>query len=938
MLPKKLSYLLGICFFTILAAVAGAILIKPQSSQAATLPSGFTDSVVFSGLINPTNFRFASDGRVFVAEKRGVIKVFDNLQDTTPTIFADLRTNVYNFWDRGLLGIALDPNFPTKPYIYVLYTYDAAIGGQAPRWGVPGTDDDGCPSPPGPTTNGCVVSGRLSRLQASGNVMTGVEQVLIEDWCQQFPSHSIGDLAFGPDGALYATGGDGASFGISDYGQTGSPLNPCGDPPGGVGASLTPPTAEGGALRSQDLRTPSDPTGLNGSVIRVNPDTGAGLTDNPLSGSSDPNAKRIIAYGLRNPFRFTIKPNSNEIWIGDVGWGDWEEINRIDNPTGAVKNFGWPCYEGVGHQSGYDGAGLDICKNLYAQSGAVTAPFHTYHHNAQVIANENCPVGSSSISGLSFQFYAGGKYPAKYNGALFFADYSRNCIWAMLNGSNNLPNPSNIENFVTAAASPVNLQVSPDGELYYVDLNGGTVRKISYVGTYTPPVCSTGQFATEYFNNTTLTGIPSLSQCEAAINYDWGSGSPGSGIGADNFSVRWKGKQNFNSGDYTFTSTSDDGIRVWVDGTILIDQWHDQSPTSYTAIRNMTSGEHEILVEYYEHGGGAVAKVSWQLTGGGTPGCSLGQYLAEYFNNTTLTGTPTFTRCETVINNDWGTSGPGSGLGVDNFSVRWTGTHPFTANTYNFTATGDDGIRAYVDSNQIINGWVDQAPATYTANLNMTSGNHNVKVEYYERGGGAVAKFNFASVTPPANDPPVPTITTPSTQTTWKVGDVINFSGSATDTQDGPLPASALTWTITLFHCPSTCHTHPIQSFIGISSGSFTTPDHEYPSYLELKLTAKDSTGAEGSTTVRLDPKTAILTLQSNPTGLQLILGSASLKTPFTKSVIIGSTNSLSAPSPQTLRGKTYTFSNWSDNGLQSHTLIAPATNTTYTATYNRTK
>jgi hypothetical protein len=106
-------------------------------------------------------------------------------------VFADLSTNVHNFWDRGLLGVALHPEFPTVPYVYVLYTYDHILGDTtpAPRWGTAGVLADPCPDPPGATTNGCVVSGRLSRLQADGDVMTGSEQVLVEDWCQQFPSH-----------------------------------------------------------------------------------------------------------------------------------------------------------------------------------------------------------------------------------------------------------------------------------------------------------------------------------------------------------------------------------------------------------------------------------------------------------------------------------------------------------------------------------------------------------------------------------------------------------------------------------------------------------------------------------------------------------------------------------------------------------------------------
>jgi hypothetical protein len=186
------------------------------------------------------------------------------------------------------------------------------------------------------------------------------------------------------------------------------------------------------------------------------------------------------------------------------------------------------------------------------------------------------------------------------------------------------------------------------------------------------------------------------------------------------------------------------------------------------------------------------------------------------------------------------------------------------------------------------------------------------------------------------NTAPTAVIDTPAAGTNWKVGDVINFSGHATDAQDGTLPASALKWDLILQHCPSNCHSHPLQSFDGVSSGSFSAPDHEYPSYLELKLTATDSGGLTNTKVLRLDPRTVTLTFQTTPGGLQLVVNSTQSTSAFTRTVIVGSSNTVSAVSPQTKAKQTYTFTSWSDGGAQSHTITAPATAATYTARFSQ--
>ncbi len=171
------------------------------------------------------------------------------------------------------------------------------------------------------------------------------------------------------------------------------------------------------------------------------------------------------------------------------------------------------------------------------------------------------------------------------------------------------------------------------------------------------------------------------------------------------------------------------------------------------------------------------------------------------------------------------------------------------------------------------------------------------------------------------------------------MGDTVSFSGSATDFQGSAVPASGLTWELDLHHCNRTgdsCHTHELQTYPGVASGSFSAPDHEYPSYLELRMTATDARGLMTTVTRRIDPRTVRLTVESSPAGLQASLGSETVATPFTRDVIVGSSNSLAVSSPQSIGATSYDFASWSDGGARAHNLVAPATDTTYRATFSQ--
>ena len=846
----------GVTTCLALAAVVACCLVE----NAEALPERFTDEAALTGLNVPTAVSFAPDGRVFVAEKRGVIKVFDGLDDSSPTVFADLRTETYNLGDRGLLGLAVDPEFPERPYVYVTYVYDAEIGGVAPRWGTPDQNSDPCPTPPGPTDDGCIASGRLSRLTADGDTMSS-EDVLINDWCQQFWSHSMGDIAFGVDGSLYVGGGDAASYQFADYGQQGIPLNPCGDPPVGVGGTQTPPTAEGGALRSQDYRTAGDPLGLNGSLIRVDPDTGRPIPDMPgVEDESVLNQGRIVAYGFRNPFRFAARPGTNEIWVGDVGWSKWEEIDRVRSES--VPNFGWPCYEGATlRPSGYFNLGLNLCNGLYSD-GTAQQPYYSFEHGVPVAAGDDCELDQgSAISGLEFYPPQSGTYgfPTYYDDGLFFADYARKCTWFMKAGSNGLPDPQQVEFFHRTEKGVVDLELGPDGALYYVSTNYdpspiGEVRRIAYERENRAPVAEA--FAT-----------PDRGAAPLSVELDAsGSIDPDPG---DELTFGWDldGDDEFDDSDQaTFT--------------------HDyEQPGTYQARVQVSDPL------------GASSRATAEIVVGSPPVPSIDRPDPAF----AIPANTTFEFQGSAVDEQDG-SLPPSALdwsAVLNHCISGGGCHEHPIQGFEGVANGEMAMPAH------------ERP--YFVTLTLTAHDSD-----------GLSESTSIDIEPAPNDVPVPTIELSPGSNAFSAGQRIDFSGSATDREDGVLPASGLSWRLVDGGCEQEpCPEWPIDLNAAGNAGELIAPADPLTDGLRLELTATDADGKSTTTSRAITPGLVKLTLDSRRNGARVMAAGIKGKVPMKLNVLRSSAVLISTPARQGAKGygrsRKLVWRSWSDGGGRVH-------------------
>ena len=247
------------------------------------------------------------------------------------------------------------------------------------------------------------------------------------------------------------------------------------------------------------------------------------------------------------------------------------------------------------------------------------------------------------------------------------------------------------------------------------------------------------------FANMSLVDPPVAQAYVDVINFDWGYGSPSPLLPADGFSMRFESTQTFTPGTYQFRVQADDGVRVWVDNQLIIDEWTGASGRTYTASRAL-SGRHDLRVEYFEASGLASLRVDITKQDQALP------WQAEYFANTTLSGSPQVVQQEpsssTPLNFDWGTGSPVPGvIPVDLWSARWSGNFAFNSGDYIFRAISDDGVRVYLDGLRVIDQWRDGYNNVTNRFIGVGRGTHSVVVEFYERTGRAELQvwWNLAS-------------------------------------------------------------------------------------------------------------------------------------------------------------------------------------------------
>ncbi len=833
------SLVASLILLGVLAADAGAVAVPANFVVENAVPGATFNQ--------PTAIAWLPGGRMLVLEKAGLLwSVTAGVKSGKPMI--DLNKEVFDNADRGALGLAVDPNYLVNHYVYLMYEVD-------------------------PDTNGVDTNsygfGRITRYQVSFTDSTKLDTasrtiLMGVDWpngpVSASTSHGIGDLRFGSDGSLLASNGDGASFSNIDAG---------GLFPGAFGPGKTDPSEDIGAFRSQDILS------LNGKILRIDPATGHGYPSNPYwDGNPMSVRSRVWVYGLRNPFRFSVKPgtgstdpaagNPGTLYIGDVGMNTWEETNIA---TAAGLNFGWPCYEGAAPMPGYQAANPPAygCNTIgtSVNPGPLTAPAAYWNHSSSVTSTPPGFYGNCSTGGV---WYTGTTYPGQFKNKYFFCDYGQN--WIDIANVDANDNITSVVPFGTGMDAPVCLRTEPvSGELYYVSITTGQVRHIRYSGPLanTPVPIATG---------TPLVGVAPLT-----VNFD-GSGSYNPT--GQPFTLTWLFGDGQGStatspshaytipGRYAAVLTADDGQGGVARDTLVVIALNSATFPTAPVLDNFNRANGPLTTPWVDPvdnlAGLSVSSnaLAQACCAYGTPcwgGASFGPNQEAFITLTSLTSTapeydlmlklqaPSYNTphfevrydntTKQVLVSTWDPASGWIGLGGP-IAVTMAAGDRFGARAYEngivevyrngaLIGTRDGSAWSYARFGGYLGLTLDQA---YTSKLD-------------DFGGGDIV------INP--NTKPTATIDAPANLSFYSTADSVRMSGHGTDAQQTAASLS-YDWDVYLHH---NNHTHPDQYITTNTAGSFMPEDHEDGTgvYYELRFWVTDNQGLADTTHVDIYPE-----------------------------------------------------------------------------------
>ena len=535
----------------------------------AQLPPDFYDELWDNDFDRITGITFDPDGRGFIWERNGLVHRMTPEGERLPTPLLDIREEVADWSDMGMVGFALHPNFTTNGYFYVFYSVDRHY---LENFGSTEYDPD-------LTITDEATIARLSRFTADSQtdfttLVPDSKKIILgatyEDGAPLvFKTHATGSLVFGTDGTLLATIGETAFPDDNDFGSNANTYYQQ-----AIDDGIIRPEENVGAFRSQLINS------LSGKIIRIDPETGEGLPSNPFYDASAPKSpqSRVWAIGFRNPYRFLLVPETGShfpedgapghLIVADVGGNEWEEITLI---TGGGQNAGWPFFEGLELRPAAVNSGIqnrDLpaigCStdfipfaDLIREEGATTslnpscnnlpADYPLFEHRRPFIAYRNKAEGrlpdariptftsegeasslslsapSSPVAGDIFHgigsmtgtYYSGTSFPSEYQGRYLHIDYLGWMKWMEWDTEGHL---TRVEDFHDTGRDIVCLTVHPiDGSLWYIDVQSKQLRRIGYGGIPRPiPVIEASswygpsplQVELSASNSSTLTDYP----------------------------------------------------------------------------------------------------------------------------------------------------------------------------------------------------------------------------------------------------------------------------------------------------------------------------------------------------------------------------------------------------------------------------------------------